>query len=69
LFALKSQNVTPDLISDYKNLGFTDLDLDDIIGAKAMGVSPAFVKSMKEKGHNFKTLEKYMQLKAVVGTN
>ena len=66
---MKSQNITPDLIKEYKNLGFTDLNVDDVIGAKSMGVSPAFIKSMKEKGHNFKTLEKYMELKAVVGTN
>jgi hypothetical protein len=69
LFALKSQNITPDLISDYKNLGCNDLNIDDVIGAKSMGVSPAFIKSMKGKGHNFKTLEKYMELKAVVGVN
>jgi len=69
LFALKSQNITADLIKQYKNLGFTNLTIEDVVGAKSMGVTPSFVKSMKEKGHNFNDLEKYIELKAVVGTN
>lgn len=66
LMALKSQNITPDLIQQYKDLGFSDLNLEDVIGAKATGATPSFIKSMKGKGHNFKDLGKYIQLKVVV---
>ena len=67
LFALKSLNVTPELIIQYKDLGFTDLDLNDVVGAKAVGATPFFIKSMKGKGHDFKSLDKYISLKAVLG--
>ncbi len=69
LFALKSQNITPDLIQQYKDLGLTDVDLDDVVGAKAVGATPSFIKSMKGKGHDFKNLNKYIELKAVLGGN
>lgn len=69
LFALKSQNISTELIMEYQDLGLTDLNIDNVVGAKSMGVTPDFIKSMKEKGHNFKTLEKYIELKAVVGVN
>jgi len=66
LVAMKSQNITPDLIQQYKDLGFNDLEIDDVIGAKATGTTPSFIKSMKSKGHDFKNLEKYVQLKSVL---
>ncbi len=46
--------------------GFTNLKMDDIIGANATGATPAFIKSMKGKGHDFKNLEKYIELKSVL---
>lgn len=67
LFALKTLNITPDVITQYKNLGFTDLKLDDVFGATTMGATPSFIKSMKAKGHNFNNLEKYIELKALLG--
>lgn len=67
LVALKSQNITPELLQQYKELGFNDLAIDDIIGAKATGTTPSFIKSMRGKGHDFKNLEKYIELKAVLG--
>jgi hypothetical protein len=67
VFALKSLNVTPELIVQYKELGFKDLDLSDVVGAKAVGATPSFIKSMKGKGHDFKSLDKYISLKAVLG--
>jgi hypothetical protein len=67
LFALKSLNVTPELIVQYKDLGFNDLDLNDVVGAKSVGATPSFIKSMKGKGHDFKSLDKYISLKAVLG--
>ncbi|TPG45215.1 M56 family metallopeptidase [Flavobacterium pectinovorum] len=67
LVALKSQNITPDLMQQYKDLGFTDLAIDDVIGAKATGTTPSFIKSMRGKGHDFKDLDKYIELKAVLG--
>jgi len=67
LVALKSQNITPELLQQYKDLGFSNLDIDDIIGAKATGTTPSFIKSMKGKGHNFNDLQKYIELKTVLG--
>jgi hypothetical protein len=31
-----------------------------------MGVTPEFIASMKEKGHDLPTLQKYIQLKSVL---
>lgn len=62
--AMKSQNITPDLVKEYKSLGF-DVDLDEIVGAKATGTTPAYIKSMRAKGHDFKSLDKYIALKAL----
>ncbi|WP_337965355.1 M56 family metallopeptidase [uncultured Flavobacterium sp.] len=67
LVALRSQNITPELLQQYKDLGFNNLDIDDIIGAKATGTTPTFIKSMKGKGHNFNDLQKYIELKTVLG--
>ena len=53
-------------MQQYKDLGFTNLKMDDIIGANATGATPAFIKSMKGKGHDFKNLEKYIELKSVL---
>lgn len=65
LIALKSQNITPDLIKEYKSLGFEDLNLEDVVGAAATGTTPSFIKSMRAKGHDFKSLGKYVALKAL----
>ncbi len=67
LVALRSQNITPELLQQYKDLGFSNLDIDDVIGAKATGTTPTFIKSMKGKGHNFNDLQKYIELKTVLG--
>ncbi|WP_207556393.1 hypothetical protein [Flavobacterium frigidimaris] len=45
------------------------MDLEDVVGAKAVGATPSFIKSMKGKGHDFKSLDKYVSLKAVLGGN
>lgn len=63
--ALKSQHLTPTLFQQYKELGFSNLSIDDVIGANATGTNPAFIRSMKQKGHNFKSLDKYIQLKVL----
>lgn len=63
--ALKGLHVTPALVKEYSSLGFEELRLQDILSAKATGATPAFVTAMKEKGHNLKTLHKYMQLKTI----
>jgi len=43
------------------------MNLDDVVGAKAVGATPSFIKSMKGKRHDFKNLDKYIQLKTVLG--
>lgn len=63
--AMKSQDITPDLIKEYKNLGFEDFNLEDVVGAKATGTTPSYIKSMRSKGHDFKSLGRYIALKAV----
>ncbi|SHG30355.1 M56 family metallopeptidase [Flavobacterium defluvii] len=65
LIALKSQNVTAELVKEYKSLGFEDFDIEEVVGAKATGTTPAYIKAMKAKGHNFKSLDRYIALKAL----
>ena len=67
LVGLKSQDVTIVLIKEYKGLGFDKVSTEDVIGAKATGTSPSFIRSMRVNGHNMKTLDKYVALKAVLG--
>ncbi|MEO6456564.1 MAG: hypothetical protein ABIN97_20985, partial [Ginsengibacter sp.] len=59
--------VTPSLIKQYNDLGLDKVTLEDVIGAKATGTSPSFIKSMRDKGHNMKSLDKYIGLKSVLG--
>jgi hypothetical protein len=63
LIALKSQGVGVDQIKAYQALGFKDLQLNDIMTAVSTGVTPEFVSSMKSKGHDLKTLQKYINLR------
>ena len=53
-------------MQQYEELGFKDLDIQEVISAKSTGTTPAFIKSMREKGHNLKSLEKYITLKTVI---
>lgn len=63
VIALKSQNIPASAIKAYQDLGFADVSIHQIISAKAMGVTPDFIQSMKQKGHDLKSLQKYIQLK------
>ncbi|NEU09350.1 M56 family metallopeptidase [Flavihumibacter sp. R14] len=64
--ALKAQNITPATIQEYKALGFENVEIDDVIGAKATGTTPAFIRKMREKGHKFSTIQRYITLKTVI---
>jgi hypothetical protein len=35
----------------------------DMVAANSMGVTPAFIREMKGKGHDLKSLQKYIMLK------
>ncbi len=67
LVALKSQNITAALVRGYKELGFKNITIENIVGAKATGTTPVFIKLMRDKGHNLKSLDKYIALRAVIG--
>ena len=41
--SMKSQNITPALVKEYKALGYEDLSVDDVVAAKATGTTPAFI--------------------------
>lgn len=69
VIALKSQNITANLFAEYKELGFKDLGVNDIIGAVSTETTPAFIKSMRAKGHNLKDLQAYITLKSVLENN
>ncbi len=62
----KAQSITPALFKEYNELGFGEVSINDVVAAKATGTTPAFVTAMKQKGHNFKTLQKYVQLKTII---
>jgi hypothetical protein len=64
--SMKAQNITPSVVKEYNDLGFGTVPMHDIIAARATGTTPSFIKNMKEKGHNFKSLQKYVTLKTVV---
>jgi hypothetical protein len=64
--ALKAQHITPALVQEYKALSLADFSLHDVLAAKATGVTPGFITSMKDKGHNLRSLNKYIQLKTIV---
>jgi len=64
--SFKALSITPATVKEYKELGFDQLSLNDISSAKATGTTPAFITSMKQKGHNLKSLQKYVQLKAII---
>ena len=64
--SLKSQNITPALIKEYTALGFDDVSLNEVVSAKSTGTTPSFITSMKQKGHNLKSIQKYIQLKTIV---
>ena len=55
------------MLPHYKDLGFDNISLNDVIGAKATGTSPSFIQSMRDKGHNLKSIDKYIALKSVLG--
>ncbi len=67
--ALKTLNITPSLLKEYKAFGFADATIDNIAGAKAIGATPDYINKMRANGHNFKSLEKYISLKALVIKN
>ena len=54
-------------IKEYKDLGFDNVSTEVVIGAKATGTAPSFIKSMRAKGHKMKSLDKYIALRAVLG--
>lgn len=66
IISAKATGTTPGLIKEYRSLGFENLDLGDIVSAVATGTTPSFITSMKQKGHNMKSLEKYVALKSVL---
>ncbi|HMF73308.1 MAG TPA: hypothetical protein VK616_17630 [Flavitalea sp.] len=63
---MKAQHITPEIMKEYKALGFSNLSVEDVVSAKATGTSPGFIASMKQKGHNLKSIDKYIQLKVAI---
>ena len=49
------------------NITIPTLTIYEAPKAKATGTTPSFIKSMREKGHNMKSLDKYITLKSVLG--
>jgi hypothetical protein len=65
VISAKAMGLSPEVIKEYLQLGFPSLSMEDIISAKAVGVTPAYISSMKKQGHNFGTVDKYVETKAV----
>ncbi|HTE25174.1 M56 family metallopeptidase [Flavitalea sp.] len=66
VISMKAQNITPAIIKEYQALGFSDVSVNDVISAQATGTTPKFIASMKQKGHNLKSIDKYVQLKVAI---
>lgn len=64
LIAMKALGLTTDEIKAYQTLGFKDITIEEVISAKATGVTPAYISSMKKQGHNLGSVEKYVETKA-----
>lgn len=69
VIALKSLNIEANIVKEYLELDFKNLSIDDIIGAVSIEATPAFIKSMRAKGHQLKNLDGYIALKSVLGSN
>jgi hypothetical protein len=63
--SLKALGFTAEEYQEYQKLGFKKLDIGEVTGAKATGTTPAFINAMKKKGHNYTTIDKYIQLKVL----
>ncbi|MEO6981392.1 MAG: hypothetical protein ABI113_23560, partial [Mucilaginibacter sp.] len=61
---LKSMHITPEYISGFKKLGFTDVPLNELAALKSTGVTPEYVEEMQKKGLKSDNLRKYIQLKS-----
>ncbi|WP_235524252.1 M56 family metallopeptidase [Pedobacter sp. Hv1] len=63
--SLKSIGLTANEYTDYKKLGFKNLTLSDVISAKATGTSVSFISSMRKKGHDYTSIEKYVTMRVL----
>jgi len=61
---MKSLGIKPDFIKGFKNIGFKDLSLDEIVSVKSMGITPEYITSMRKKGFDSKDINKYIELKS-----
>ena len=62
---MRAQNITPEFIKGFENIGFKNIDIDEIVAVKAVGVTPEYIKEMKSKGFNYNSLQKYATLKSI----
>jgi len=61
--SLKHQEITPEYVSGFAKLGFTNIPLQQLNYIKMSGITPEFVSEMKQKGFESKDLQRYVQLK------
>jgi beta-lactamase regulating signal transducer with metallopeptidase domain len=63
IIAMKVHDVTPQFIREIQAAGLDARRADDLIGAKVLGITPAFIKRALEHGFQDLTLDKLMMLK------
>ena len=56
---------SPEFIKSFETVGFKDIPLDEIVGIKAVGVTPEYIKEMRSKGFDYNKLHKYVTLKSI----
>ncbi|MCY1506407.1 BlaR1 peptidase M56 [compost metagenome] len=63
--AFKTLGITPEVYQRYQKIGFKNLKTSDVISAQATGTSANFIISMKKKGYDYATIDKYIQMKVL----
>ncbi len=65
LLGIKSLGITVQDMKAYDQLDLGKMTADDVMAAKSTGTTPDYITQMKKKGHHYKSIHKYIELKMV----
>lgn len=58
--AMRIFNVNPALVRDFRAIGFTDLDAEDLVSSQIHGATPAYIREMRAAGFNKLDMEGFV---------